>query len=66
MSNCFIYVDFFYLKNKIGIVKTACQLQQKAIDEVEEVPMFTSVLDGLQQKKKKSKKKVQRSIVAFS
>lgn len=47
-------------------MKTACQLQQRAIDAAEEVPMFTSVLDGLQQKKRKSKKKLQRSIVAFS
>lgn len=56
----------FFFQNRVGVVKTACQLQQRALDEIEEVPMFTSILEGLQQKKKKSKRKVQRSIVAFS
>lgn len=49
----------------VGFVKIACQLQQRAIDAQEEVPMFTSILDGLQEKKKKSRKKLERPIVAF-
>lgn len=61
-----LFVFFLSFQNRVGVVKTACQLQQRALDEIEEVPMFTSILDGLQQKKKKSKKKVQRSVVAFS
>ena len=58
-------IMLFYFQNRLGVVKTACQLQQRALDEIAEVPMFTSILEGLQQKKKKSKKKVQRSVVAF-
>lgn len=50
----------------VGFAKVVSSLQQRAIDAREEVSMFAGILDDLKKKKKKSKRKVERPVVAFS
>ncbi|XP_054714076.1 WD repeat-containing protein 3-like [Uloborus diversus] len=61
-----LFSQVYHTRDMIGFAKVASHLQLRAIDAQEEVPLFTSVLNGLQEKKKKSKKKLSRPIVAFT
>ncbi|KFM68551.1 WD repeat-containing protein 3, partial [Stegodyphus mimosarum] len=61
-----LFSQVYHTRDMIGFVRIATHLQQRAIDAQEEVPVFTSILDGLQKKRKRSKRQLERHIVSFT
>ncbi|XP_042900254.1 WD repeat-containing protein 3 isoform X1 [Parasteatoda tepidariorum] len=61
-----LFGQVHHMKDKIGYAKVVSNLQQVAIDAREEVSMFSEVLENVQKKKKKARRKLERPIITYS